>query len=262
MEDNLQIQGTTEATEVSQGVEATEPATQSEPVNQVNEGSSTEQPNVDINAIYAQARRRAEAEAKEKADKEAVRRFGNYINPITKQPIRSQQEYYEALDAQERLNAENDFRSKGVDPADIQRYVQNTPEFIEAREALAQLRSEQTNRQIEADVAELTKLDPNIKDLNSVPKEVVDKCMQIKGISLVDAYKMLNYGKMTASQADAIRQSAVNQVKGKSHLQPMNGISAPDNNLQDIPSSSLSIWQNMYPDLSMADLKKKYNQVL
>lgn len=264
MEDNLQIQGAEEVTtsEATQGVEATEPATQSEPVNPVDEGAVEEtKPEIDINAIYAQARRKAEAEAKEKMDKEAVRRFGNYKNPITNQPIRSQEEYYAALDAQEKLQRENELRSKGVDPAEIERYVQNSPAVREANEYLERMKQEETMKNINSDIAELSKFDPNIKDLNTVPREVVEKCVQCK-ISMVDAYKILNFGKVTASQAEAIRQNAVNQAKGKNHLQPMNGVATANDGLQEIPQSSLRTWQNMYPDLSMAELKKKYNQVL
>ena len=81
-----------------------------EQAEQIEQPEQTEAQNdvVDRNALYAEARRVAEANARkaQKAiDEEYVRRFGNLKNPETGQPIRSQSDYLAALDAQERMKS-------------------------------------------------------------------------------------------------------------------------------------------------------------
>lgn len=246
-----------EQTEVEDGGDAIE--TVSEEV----EETPTVQ-DADTNRIYADARRRAEREAREaqeKVDAEYVRRFGNYKNPKTGEPIRSQADYLAALDAQEQINAERELLEKGVDPNVLNQMIQNNPLVKQASELIRRTEEERTMNAINADVAELAKLDPNIKSFSDVPSEVVDKCMQIKGLTLVDAYKLINYGRVGAEKMDAIRQSAINQAKGKSHLTPMNGVAANSNEVE-IPASELAIWQGMFPDKSPAELRKAYNKQL
>ena len=76
-------------------------------------------------------------------------------------------------------------------------------------------------------------------------------------MSLVDSYKILNYGKATA----AIQQQAINQAKGKSHLNPVNGVATP-NEGAEIPQSELAYWKEAFPDKNPAELKKLYNKTL
>ena len=72
------------------------------------EEQETETQQVDMNAIYADARRKAEREYKDRVQKENnefVRRFGHLKNPQTGEPIRSKEDYLKALDAQEEMRA-------------------------------------------------------------------------------------------------------------------------------------------------------------
>ena len=81
----------TEETETTENTESTEPS---------NVQSAEE------NAKYAAARRRAEAEFYQKQqtmDAEFAKRFEGCENPITHQPIKTQKDYFDALDAQETL---------------------------------------------------------------------------------------------------------------------------------------------------------------
>lgn len=279
MEYNLQFFASDEEPEAL-GAEEQTVAESEETVNPVDETveaseetQSTEQP-VDMNAIYANARRRAEAEAKQKYDNERrsvddeyVRMFGSYTNPLTGQPIRSAKDYADAFKAEQQMKAKRELEEKGVSDETINRIVENNPVVRQAQKLVAQqeaIRAVENERaiaqQIKNDVAEISKLNPSIKTLNDVPNEVIDKCMQIQGLSLVDAYKMLNYGNFTSEREAAVRQNAINQAKGKQHLQPVNGVSTPESGV-DIPEEALNTWKNAYPDLSMAELRKKYNRV-
>lgn len=267
----LQIQ---ETEEVSAGVEESEFAEPNETVNEgINEteveaSEAETKPEVDMNAIYANARRKAEAEAKEKydcerqkLDAEYVRMFGDKKNPLTGQPIRSANDYALAFQAQEQMRAQQELQSKGIDPEFINRIVENNPAVKQANELIKAQEQQTTMKSINDDIAELGTLNPSIKSLDDVPREVIEKCMQIRGLRLTDAYKMLNYGNFTSEREAAVRQNAINQAKGKQHLQPVNGVSVTEGGV-DIPDDELATWKRAYPDLSASELRKKYNRVI
>lgn len=254
------------------GAEDPEPAEQEETVNEAEteqaeepQGSenATSDDGIDKNAIYAAARRRAEADLKRRQAEEDARfaeRFKGLTNPETHKPITTTAEYFEALDAQERMRTKAELESKGVDYSMIETLINNSPRLREADRLIREMQAEKANSQIANDVAELSKLNPAIKSLEDVPPEVVDYTIK-HGISLVDSYKIANYGNVTAQQTAAIKQGVINQVSGKAHLSPVNGVVNNDN-LVDIPADQMATWKTWYPDLSEAELRKKYNRVI
>ncbi len=221
--------------------------------------------NVDVNAIYAEARRTAEANARkaQKAiDEEYVRRFGHLNNPVTGQPIRSQADYLAALDAQEEMKAKAKLQEQGIDPSLIDNAVANNPIVRQAQTVMEKAKQEQIFGQIGAEVQILHQIDPSINTVFDVPPDVVNIVTRSNGnINLVDAYKIANFGKVSQSQQEAIKQTAINQAKGKQHLAPVNGVATPDEGVE-IPESELTIWKDMFPDKSKAELKKLYNKTL
>ena len=242
-----------------------------EQAEQIEQPEQTEAQNdvVDRNAIYAEARRVAEANARkaQKAiDEEYVRRFGNLKNPETGQPIRSQSDYLAALDAQERMKTRAQLEQQGVDPTvfdnAINNALANNPMIRQAEAVMAQAQQEQIFGQIGNEVAILHQIDPSINTVFDVPPDVINIVSQSNGnINLVNAYKIANYGKVSQNQQAAIQQQAINQAKGKQHLAPVNGVSTPDEGVE-IPESELAMWKESFPDKSKAELKKLYNKTL
>lgn len=220
------------------------------------------EPQIDVNAIAAAARRKAEEDAKNKQasiDAEYARRFGNFKNPITGKPISTQAEYLEALDAQSQLQAEEQFRQSGIDPELLNQIISNHPAIRQSEALIEQSKKLEAEQQVMADVAELGKLDASIKSFDDVPPEVVQRAMET-GLNLVDAYKIVNYGKVNSANREAIQQAAINQAKNKQHMTPVNGVATNDG-LKDIPTEELSKWKAFFPDASAEELKKKYNRV-
>lgn len=227
--------------------------------------AQSEQTTVDVNAIAAAARRKAEQELQSRMkaiDDEYARRFADYKNPLTGEPIRSQADYLRALDAQEELQAKNELESKGIDPNLITNLINNNPKIRQAEMVMAEAERQNTINRINNDVAELGKLDPSIKSLNDVPPNVVEMSVNSNGaIDLVNAYKICNYGKVAEGKEAAITQSAINQAKGKAHLNPVNGIATPDEGVE-IPSDVLGMWKEQFPNKTSAELKALYNKTL
>ena len=254
------------------GAEDPEPAEQEETVNEVDDEQAAEPQSsenapaddvVDKNAIYAQARRRAEAEVKKRQEEEFLRfrdRFKDLKNPETGADINTYADYFEALEAQERMKTKAELQSKGVDYSVIENLINNSPKLREADRLIREMQAEKANTQIANDVAEISKLDPAIKSLADVPQEVIDYTMQNK-VPLVDAYKVKFFGNVSAQQAASIKQGVINQIAGKSHLAPVGSVAKNDNEV-DIPADKLAQWQEWYPNVSEAELRKKYNRTL
>ena len=253
--------GVNEWNEEASSLETEEPT---EEVEEPVEEEATEEKPIDPNAIAAAARRRAEAEFKQiqaERDAEFARRFGNYKHPITGKPISSEREYLDAIDAQEHQRLEKELSDKGIDPAMINAMVQNNPVVVQASQFLESAKQQETMNMINADVAELSKMDESIKTFNDVPREVMQYAMD-KQVTLVDAYKVVNYGKMSSQKADAIRQSAINQAKSKAHLTPMNGVATNSDNSVEIPQNLRGWWEEAFPNKTWAERKKLYNEQL
>lgn len=259
------------------GAEVTEPAEQSETVDEgVNteategtespEGAQTspeENNGVDMNAIYAQVRRKVEAETRRKQearDTMVAQRYRDYVNPETGRPILTESDFWEAMEAQDRVNAKKEMEDKGIDPKTLDRLIANSPRMKEAERMLEDYHRREVEQLIERDVAELSKIDPNITSFETIPLEVRQHS-QANKISLVLAYKDLNFGKVTQQKESAIRQTTINQLSGKAHLAPANGVVAADN-LVDIPANEYDTWHRGFPNLSALELKKKYNNFL
>lgn len=243
-----------ESTEVAESVGAEDQAKVEE-----------EQPKqeIDVNAIAAAARRKAEAEVKAR-DAEYERRFGHLTNPKTGQPIRSEADYFAALDAQEELKAKAELQQKGIDPNLLDNFIANNPTIRQAQAVIAQSQQQQAMAQINADLAELNKIDPSITSIATIPNmDKINEIVQRTGgaVNLVDAYKIVNFGRVSDSKEAAIQQSAINQAKGKQHLSPVNGVATPEEGVE-IPSDVLATWKEAFPDKSNAELKKLYNQTL
>lgn len=218
------------------------------------------QQTVDVNAIAAAARRKAEESTKRAIDSQIAQRFKDYKNPLTGEAINSVDDYLRALDAQTQARAEEQLKENGVDPSIISQLVSNHPAVREANLVKQEMDRFNAERAIEADVIELSKIDPSITSLDSVPQDVIKKAMDT-GLRLTDAYKILNYGRTSEATQAAIQQRAINQAKSKGHMTPVDGVATPDS-LVEIPASELARWKETFPDKSVDEIKKLYNKTL
>lgn len=222
-------------------------------------------PAIDQNAIYAQARRAADRRMNE-LDSRVARRFGSMKNPETGQPIRTTQDYFDALDAQERMNVRQQMQQRGVDPGLIDRMINNNPVIQQAQQVIRENTLRQGEMELENQIHQISTIDPSIKSLDDIAKmptfPVFDAYVR-RGLSLTDAYRLANFDSLAQRDAAASRQAVINAAKGKSHLGPIGG-GAGDagKEMVDIPANERYLWEEAYPDLSYKELKEKYNKTL
>ena len=278
LELNLQFFADEAGAEVPEVAEPAMDATEVESSATTEEEPSTESEDSNVqsaeeNAKYAAARRQAEAQlAKYKADEDAeyARRFGDYENPITHQPIRTKQDYFDALDAQEKLKRDAELESKGTDPnvfeEMVNRQVANNP-YVQQAQAIMQANQEQQiQNQLAEDMKTITKLNPNLKTLDDVfaldnAQEMITLVQQ-NNISLANAYKLTHFDDLMAGKTASAKQAALNTMNGTSHLNPTDSLANTDDGQVEIPANELSQWQKAFPHANMAELRKKYNKAI
>lgn len=231
-----------------------------------------EQPEEDRDAIYAQARRRAESEvreriAKEQAEEDAywVRECQGKVNPETGAPITSYADYKEALEAQKRVAMKTELQNKGVDPSIIERYVAASPAIQNAQRMAAQAQEREVQLMLQEDIKDIMQMDKSFADEEALRgseefAKAVERCRQTPGLRLSEAYKLVNFNSLRADGVKAARQAAINEAKGKSHL-----VGTPNNPTGDIPSEipegDMWRWKAMYPDKTPKELNAIYQQV-
>jgi hypothetical protein len=247
-----------------EGAEEPETGEQGEP----DVDSGNDDRDLQRDAEFAAARRRAEQQYNQQIasrDAEYARRFGHLTNPETGAPIRSEQDYFAALDAQERIRQREQLRQGGIDPDLIERAVANSPVMLQAQQVLNQARMDEGNRMLNDQVQQISSFYPDVKSLEDIAQmptfPVFDQYVR-NGLSLVDAFKLANYDTLSNRGTAAAKQAAINSAKGKGHLAPIGGGAGTPVNQVDIPAAELELWKDAYPNLSYKELRTKYNNTL
>lgn len=227
------------------------------------EGAAVQTP--EDNARFAAARRAAEAQQR-RIDEVYAKRFGNFKNPITGKPITTAQEYIDAIDAQEHLQQVQELNEKGIDPQMLSRLIMDNPVMRQAQQMIAANTVRQAEDQIAKDLKAVTAIDPTIKTVSDLSKldtfPMILDLVKNHNLGLDKAYQLANMDKVLKRQSAAAQQAAINQARGKAHMNPLNGGQQTGGNLREIPATELPIWKEFYPELTMAQLKEKYNSTL
>ena len=218
------------------------------------------------NAAFASMRREIEAAKKQQAeiDRMYAEQFGQYTNPETGAPIRSARDYAEAMAAQERVQAREKLRQNNIDPSLIDNMIANSPAVRAAEKATAELNDIKAQQKLEQDIKEILALDSSLGSAEDVLKDPNMPLMLEKvnaGMSLVDAYKIVNFDRLKGQTGEAAKQAAINQVKAKNHLTTGASLEVGDTG-EDIPAGMVEMYIEAFPDKSMTELKALYNKAL
>ena len=220
------------------------------------------------NAAFASMRRELEAARREQADIDAMyaRQYGAYTNPETGQPITSARDYFEAMEAQERMRARAQLQENNIDPRMIDNMIANSPAVRQAKAATAELNSYRASRMMEEDFKKVLSIDPtktSEEDILNDPAylTVVNYIETHPGTRFDEAYKIVNFERLTDSRGAAAKQAVVNQVKSKNHLSTGTSIDVQDSD-EDIPPTMVEQYKEFFPEKNMKELKALYNKTL
>lgn len=256
----------TESTEATP--EVTSEGTSEEPTSD-NEEVATPQFDTDkANRAFANMRREAEAAKKAQADLDRMfaEQFGQYKNPETGQPIKSAQDYLNAMAAQERAKAKDELRANNIDPEIVDRLIANSPIVKQAEAATAELNQFRVRQQMTEDLHKILAIDnsfSSVEELMQSPvmNDVVSFIETHPGIRADEAYKIVNFDRLSSSKGEAAKQAAINQVKGKNHLATGAAVNV-DESAEDIPASQLEMYKEAFPGKTIKEIKALYNRAL
>ena len=259
-------EGVNETTAAEESVDEGE-VTETEDTSVDTEEAAEPQPqSPETNAAFANMRRQNQELTRRLQETDAMfaRQFGQYKNPETGEPIRSAKDYYEAMAAQERLNAREQMQQNGIDPNVIDNLIANSPAVRQAQAATAELNAYRAQQVLESDFKEILALDPSLNSKDDILNDpslpaMLDRVSQ--GMRLVDAYKIVNFDRVFASKESAVKQQTINQVKGKNHLTTGASINVNDGE-EDIPANMVGQFKEWFPEKSMKELKQLYNTTM
>ena len=222
----------------------------------------------EVNASFAAARRKAEEEYNSKLkgiNDEFKRVFGNVKNPVTGKNIETYQDYLQAVEHQKTESRNKMLQEKGIDPKLIEQYVNESPVMRQAQQILEENNKAEAQRKLESDLKAIGEFAPEITSFEDLENH--ESCADViayveKGLSLVDAFKLANFNRLSAKSTEAAKQAAINQAKSKGHMETTNSVSVGMDNLAPIPDNVMAMWRNAYPGLSMEQLTQKYNSVM
>lgn len=212
-----------------------------------------EQQSAEENARYAAIRRRAEEDARKKYNTEMdamnqqiAAMCQGVTHPVTGQPITNIRDYMDALQTQQRITQEQELQEKGIDPSMIDRMIEQNPVVMQAKQVIERTRLAEADIAVQNDIAEISKIDPNIKGINDLAalpnfQEMLDRVE--RGSSLVDAYKAVNFDAFMQHTNDAARQQAINQMRGKAHLPSQPNSVNTDTDEVEVPADIMANWK-------------------
>lgn len=226
------------------------------------------------NNVWAIARQRSEREAQQRVDRQFAQRFAGYKNPETGADIHTMQDYFDAMDAQNRIARQKAIEQVTANQnaeqrAALQRILENDPEKAQLKAEMEQLKAARVNdeaqKAFERDFAELQRLEPALKTQQDLAKlegfdEIVALCRD-KGLDMVTAYKAVNYGKATRQSREAGQQAAINAAKGKTHLAAHGGESE-SSRMVPVPEGMMRILKDQFPGKSTEEITKLYNNTM
>lgn len=246
-------------------VESTDEGTESV---ETEEAATPHPQSPETNRAFADLRRRAEAAERKAAelDQYYAKQFGQYTNPETGQPIKSAQDYLDAMAAQERARAREQLKENNIDPSIIDAMIQNSPIVRQAEAATQELNQYRIRQQMNEDLNKILALDSSYSSIEELMKspamnDVVEFIENHPGIRADEAYKIVNYDRVLSSKANAAKQAAINSVKAKNHLATGSAVTV-DESAEDIPAAQLEMYKEAFPGKTIKEIKALYNRAL
>lgn len=191
-------------------------------------------------------------------------------NTFTGQPITTMEEFdsYQQQFATAKL--QQDLKAGTLTPEVLDQAISQHPmvkkaaELIRTSEESQKRQEEATARaNIDAEVAKIHALDPSISsvgDLLNMPNAKAFYDYARRGLTLSEAYYLANREKLDNARAEAVRQQAMNNARGKDHLQATGN--ARGTGTVSVPAEQMAMFRLLNPNASEAEILNYYNKHL
>lgn len=217
------------------------------------------------NARYAGIRRRAEAEAKQRAEKqveEKLRKMG-IVDPETARPVKNRDEYEKLRQQRYAQDRDSFMKNNDMDVTQYYNFVGSLPEVRAARIAQERAVNAEVQTKMNEELRQISELDPEIREVEDIKKSPsYDRVLELvkRGNNLLDAYKLANFDSITKSAVEAQRQAAYNSFAGKSHMRPLNA--RQGTGMQPVPRQVMDQYRLFNPKATDTEIAQHYNKEL
>lgn len=197
-----------------------------------------------------------------KKDREAIRKeIEDEQNERLERIARSRG--FDSWEELEEYSRNQELEDLGVSDKDafnnyINNVISNNPEILKAKKIIAEQERRDSERRLEEDVKEISKLDGSIKtvtDLINHPSyaNIVERVKN--GASVLDAYKLENFDALTGRATDAAVQHVYNNINNKSHMKGVTGSGTTD---IVVPDDVYKTYKKNMPNWTDEQIKKHY----
>jgi len=190
-------------------------------------------------------------------------------NTYTGKPITSMEEYqaWEKQSAQVQL--ERELKAGKLTPEGLAQAIGEHPLMQQAqaiidRDTAAEAAKQEAADQarIDAEIAKIHAIDPSINspaDFLNMPNYTEFKELVDKGYSFEHAHYLVNREKIETSRAEAARQQALSNTRGKEHL--TGPVGSRGEGALTVPAKVMSLYRQLNPGMSDAQIIAHYNKV-
>lgn len=223
-------------------------------------------------AATQQAVQEAIQQERQRTDEQLAAVFAgmNLRNSVTGEPITTMEQFHEWQKQQRAEQLQRDLKAGKLTPEGLQGAIGDHPVVQQAQQLIQsnatqaeQTAKAQARAQIEADIAEIGKLDASItslEDLMNAPYWNDLYAMTKRGYSIKDAHFLLNHKRLEEAKLEAARAAGANNARGKDHmtgLAPTRG----GGNLS-VPADELAVFRAFNPNATDAEIQAFYNNYM
>ena len=222
----------------------------------------------------------AVADAVAEAEKKAQERFDKQMegffatakikDTFTGEPIKTMEQFNAWQQKFRSEQVSKDLKAGRLTQETLQQMISDNPIVQQAQQMLDaaqkeknQFEDQRFRAQVESELAEIRKMDPSIQgieDLLKLPKADQWREKVVKGgHSYLDAYKLV-YGEDNARKvAEAAKQAALNNARGKDHLKAAGARGAGN---VPVPAGQMRYYRLLNPKMTDAEITADYNRRL
>ena len=191
-------------------------------------------------------------------------------NTFTGEPITNMDQFQQWNAKFEETRLQRELQSGKLTVEGLHQAMEQHPTIQQAQQLIQQNQAQQAEQQraaqqakIEGELAEIAKIDPSIKgvaDLLQMPTASQFRGFVAKGYGFLDAFKLSNMEAITNAKAEAVKQEAMNNARGKDHLRATGN--GRGTGAASVPPQQMALFRQMNPGASDADIQKFYNNYL
>lgn len=203
-----------------------------------------------------------------KAEINDVFRRAKLKNTVDGTDIQSLEDFNNWEKQFEDAKLKQNLRAGKLDIDDIAAVVDRHPVIAAAKEAQAReeeartiRQNEEAQAQMQREIDEIGRYDPNIKTIADLPKAPYAKEFYgyvQKGLTFIEAFKLCNADKISTAAAEAARNSALSNARGKGHLTPPGY--ARGAGAVSVPADEMAMFKLMNPNASADEIQAYYNK--